>query len=184
MLFEVKERRSLLPYSGLVAGWQYVRVLVAPKGDADAAALAAGELALGSVLPEAWGGPTTRFAWDARLQSVQRAQQAGGGRDELVCAYASVDLRRANTATSTATYAEASTSRRTETGPHESTVTTVGVCLADTDTGVPARGGALDGSATVLCHQCSDVSIDRLAQHGRLIVVARWVQHRAKVDIT
>jgi hypothetical protein len=61
------------------------------------------------------------------------------------------------------------------------TTTVYGICTSTADTSIPARGDFLDGVAgNASTHAtCADIEIDPYWQHGRVLVVSRWVGHES-----
>jgi len=153
-------------------GMAYIRVLSVPKGEVVTALGSGGTLALGSVLPAAWGGPATATALDPRLQTVERAQNNEGAFDRLVATYISVDALAGGTK-----YHECARRPTDSINPSERNVLTVGVVLAadEADGEVPAAGDSLDDPSTVLTPMAQSRQFDRAKHYGRTFVRTTWI---------
>lgn len=158
-------------------GTAYVRVVHSPKKKYDDY-IASGEIYYkGTIIPSKWLAHTTGSgAAGARLQSVQRGEQRGGGGDRVVLTYVEFDA-----GTESNGYAEMSVARLPREGQARDSYVVHGVALLLTSSGIPAVEDVLDGSAydAISDQICFDVQIDETSQHGRVMVTSLWANRLA-----
>ena len=91
-LHEIPELRTEQDVAtNIYTGKLYIRHFTCPKNSV--AAAFAGDLALGAVMPVAWGGVATANPEDPRLQRGYRKQQSGGAMDGLVAEFLKINIR-------------------------------------------------------------------------------------------
>ena len=170
-------RPSARPWhEDLLFGLIHPRVLTCSA--TDLSDVLANDLALGSVLPAAWGGPGTTLPQDARLQPPVLINRSGGKLVEIKAEYLELTTFGSASTAGGGYFIELSGSRRK--GDHEAAevVTLVGVTNvgAVPDAALPVKWTSwLDGTDTYAnLALCSDVRSDSAAQSGRVLVYVTY----------
>jgi len=151
-------------------GSAFTRIVHSPKDKWDDF-IASGEVyALGTIIPSAWLDHSTGSgAAAARLQVVDRKEQAHGGGDRVILTYIELDAGTEGNG-----YAEMSSARLPREGHYRDVMLIHGVALTRSSTGIPAAGGQLGGGTpdSIDDYICYDVRIDEVSQHGRVMVTS------------
>jgi hypothetical protein len=164
--------------TGMYHGWEYHREF---DVDMDQVANAlAGDLLLGKVLPQEWGGPATTDIGTARLEECSVEESKTGSQVRILTEWLEIELT-GTTFTSPSVLRETTKSRKITREVHEDIMTMIGFCSTVTDVGIPVYGKTIAAAqgAAITDYVARTINVIPEYLHNRVLVHVEFVAHKA-----